>query len=189
MRSGRSSVRECSSSTGGVKVSRLVLLSGHVFCNVTLLLFWDKIIIQSWRGGDTLIVCRKIANFNFFFFCLCFVRKCIMLPPLVVVMVVVVKVVVVVAFSSHTRILWEDFLKNQSPPAVFSFSFFPFFELARSSFKISQLRRLWTRILGQVACELVSLIGSHTMPGQQSQPSDDCGPEFSDKLPVSSFPS
>ena len=34
---------------------------------------------------------------------------------------------------------------------------------------LSELRRMWPRAPWLVACELVSLIGSHTMPGQHSQ--------------------
>ena len=73
------------------------------------------------------------------------------------------------AYEDFVRRLFEESI----PACSFFFFFLSFFyadELARSSFKISQLRRLWTRILGQVACELVSLIGSHSRPGQQSQP-------------------
>ena len=65
------------------------------------------------------------------------------------------------------------------------FSFFFFFFLKRNSarqhqfhsFKprinrrlLSELRRLWTSVPWQVACELVSLMGFHTVPGQHSQP-------------------
>ena len=35
---------------------------------------------------------------------------------------------------------------------------------------LSELRRLWPSVSWWVACELISLIGSHTMPGQHSQP-------------------
>ena len=57
---------------------------------------------------------------------------------------------------------------NRSPSALF---FFSVLEISsRTPVSLFRLRRMWPRVPWRVACELVSLIGSHTMPGQNSQP-------------------
>ena len=64
-----------------------------------------------------------------------------------------------------------------SPSVLFAFfavvfSFFSRDQLvhANSTLWLSKLRWLWLNVLWWVACELLPLIGSHTMPGQHSQP-------------------
>ena len=92
---------------------------------------------------------------------------------------------VVVAFSAHARIFGESFDDSLPACAFFSSPLFPppplsGGHLARANSTLqdgttpqwlSKLRQLWTSVIWPVTYELVSLIGSHTTPGQNSQPS------------------
>ena len=82
-----------------------------------------------------------------------------------------------VAFSSLATIFWRMF--DHLFPACAFFFFFCRDQLAHTKFTLyagigprwlSDLRRLRTNVPLQVVCELRFRIGSHTMPGQHSQP-------------------
>ena len=65
-------------------------------------------------------------------------------------------------FLLTARILWSgDFVKWRSAGILY----------ARIGPQwLSKLRWLWLSVPCQIVCELISLIGSHTIPGQHYQP-------------------
>ena len=75
-----------------------------------------------------------------------------------VAVVVVVVVVVVVFCCLFVEISLRALIPLFKPGSV------------HSAWWLGELKQMWTSIPCQVACELVSLIGSHTMPAHHSQP-------------------
>ena len=146
------------------KCSRKPISSSFSFWQMS---FWVLVnisyaVVTAWSGGNTSGLYVHATNIS--------VNTCISETGSST------KIAVVLFFAFEDfGILGED-STNHSPPAIFFFfkrilvrAYQPH-SLSQDQSTDAQLRRQWPSVRWRVACELVSLIGSHTRPGQHGQP-------------------